>query len=107
MNHKFGWLAPDGSFVECGSYEHVSIARDLVKKFYPDDPNYHWDDILLAKGWVHIGISAFDHEYVFWWNKFLTEPQKAFLKPYFEDSDIKICYSAICKWDKEMDGIYR
>ena len=82
--YKLGWLAPDGSFLECGCFEHVSVAKELVEKFYPNEPSSHYDDVLLDKGWVHIGISAIDHDYYFWWNKFLTEPQKQFMKPYFE-----------------------
>ena len=102
--YKLGWLAPDGSFLECGCFEHVSVAKELVEKFYPNEPSNHYDDVLLDKGWVHIGISAIDHDYYFWWNNFLTEPQKQFMKPYFETDEIKIFYSAICKWDRDMGG---
>lgn len=102
-----GWLAPDGSFFECCSYDHVSTARELVDKFgYPDIVDLQRipaDDNLMNHGWCYIGISSFlSHEWRVGWNKFLTENQKRFLKPYFEESDLPVNEFAVMRWKREV-----
>lgn len=102
-NLKTGWLAPDGSFFECNSYDHNDEAKHIIKKIGYECPNNHYDDFLMEKGWVYIGISVFlNREWRVGWNKFLTYPQKQFLKPYFEDNIPMVCY-AQCKWEQEME----
>lgn len=104
---KLGWLSPDGKLIECGSYEHISIAHDLVKQYKyateilnrkPDD------DVLVDNGWVHIGISSFDHKYVVWWNyrKLLSYEQKQYLEPYFENKD-SVTDSCYMHWEEDND----
>lgn len=102
-----GWLSPDGSFVQCGTYEHLAIAKSLVDKYYPNDPNTHNDDILYNNGWVHITISQLDHAYRIGWSKYLTEYQKQFLKRYFESDIIVISKFDIIKWRLENGEDYQ
>jgi len=105
---KTGWLSPDGELYECSSYDHVSTAHEIIDRFniacglddklrtIPDD------DILLQHGWVYIGISCFlCHEWRIGWTKFLTEYQKEFLRPYFED-EIKVNSLAVDRWNTEV-----
>lgn len=104
-----GWLAPDGSFFQCYSYDHLEEAREIVDKLgYPDinseGKRIHADDNLMAHGWCYIGISCFMcHEWRIGWKKFLTEYQKQFLRPYFEESDLPVNEFAVMKWERETE----
>lgn len=92
---RLGWLSPDGDFIECGSYNHVSTARDLCARlgYHPENFERTADDtLLLNHGWAYIGKSELDYCYRIYWNRFLTEQQKAVLKEYLEcDSLDKYC----------------
>lgn len=105
-NLKTGWLAPDGSFFPCYSYDHAEEAREIVTKLGYSTIEYpHADDNLMAHGWCYIGISSFFcHEWRIGWNKFLTDLQKNFLKPYFE-SDLPVNDFAKMRWERENDGL--
>ena len=91
---KTGWLSPNGELYECTSYDHTDAARKIVSVFgYSPvtEQNYSWsaDDILMANRWVYIGISSLGvKEWRIGWKTFLTESQKIYLKPYFEDQHI-------------------
>ena len=100
---KVGWLSPSGELVECPYFDHYSTARELVNKLgYTSRPSTANDDILVEHGWVHIGISLLGtKEWAIFWKGFLTESQKNFLKPYFEDEERPMCLSARLKWEKE------
>jgi len=107
LNLKLGWLSPDGKLVECGSYEHMSVARDLVDKHKYVRPLLERkpdDDILIDNGWAHIGISALEHRYVIWWNqrRILSNEQKNFLFPYFADKDL-VTSSCWINWEEDND----
>ena len=94
---KTGWLSPTGEFCEAGLYEHIGIAKALADELHL--PSYDFqtnrsisdDDKLLRNGWVYIGIGVFfEHEWrITWWGS-LSPEQIAFLKPYFEESEIPV-----------------
>lgn len=98
-----GWLAPDGSFFECHSYDHNAEAKEIVDKIEYECTDNHYDDFLMKKGWVYIGISSYGrHEWRIGWKNFLTNAQKVFLKPYFEESHIPVIEYAVWKWESEV-----
>lgn len=101
---KTGWLSPGGDFFPCYSYDHEEEARKIVDKFgYPEIENSHADDNLMSHGWAYVGISDFMcHEWRIGWEKFLTEPQKQFLRPYFEESNLPVNDLAVWKWEREV-----
>jgi hypothetical protein len=100
-----GWLAPNGDFYPCEVYDHVEVAREIIDKLnVPRDGRYHSDDILWSSGWVKItrfflGVK----EQGIVWDKFLTEYQKQFLRPYFEENDELVSFASKARWDREMD----
>lgn len=87
---KTGWLSPCGDFTECGCYEHLKAADKIVELFgyatFFNDRINDSDDTLMYYGWAYIGKSSIDHTYRVGWERFLTEQQKAFLAPYFEEA---------------------
>ena len=92
-NLKQGWLSPLGELYECGSYDHIDAADKIMRIYKYSNITPHTgfsaasDDILRSNGWVYIGISSWGcHEWRIGWKNFLTESQKAFLKPYFDDT---------------------
>lgn len=105
---RTGWLSPDGELYECSSYDHMTEARKIVKKFsYPptSSQRYSWnaDDTLMAKRWVYIGISSLgEREWRIRWSGFLTESQKRFLKPYFEDKYMPVNENSKTRYEEEM-----
>lgn len=104
---KIGWLSPDGSFFECDAYGHTEEAREIVDKFGYSNINLEGrymqeDDNLMSHGWCYIGMSDFMcNEWRICWNKFLTENQKQFLNPYFENDDLSINKLSIWRWEQE------
>lgn len=103
-----GWLAPDGSFYACNHYEHVETAGEIVNKynyseFDSEGKHIPADDNLLNRGWCYIGIFLFwVHEWRIFWNKYLTEYQKRFLKPYFENGGLPVNDISKLDWEKEQ-----
>lgn len=94
-----GWLSTNGDFYPCSVYEHISLAREILK----DETANRADDILADCGFVSITISQLGvKEWRIYWKHFLTEAQKNFLKPYFEDN---MAVNSITKmrWEKEND----
>lgn len=107
MDLTTGWLSPNGEMYTCGSYDHVSTAEELVKKYKYVSTVYFsvCDDLLMERGWVYIGISSLGaHEWRIGWKKFLTESQKSFLRPYFEDSEIPVSSMSRINWENEFDS---
>lgn len=100
-----GWLAPNGDFYKCEVFDHVELAAEIVDKLnIQRGGRYHYDDILLSYGWVKITRSLLIRkEQNIIWDKFLTEYQKQFLRPYFEENDELIAFSSKARWDRETD----
>lgn len=101
-----GWLAPNGDFYKCEVFDHVGVAADIIDKLnIQRGGRYHSDDILLSGGWVKITRSLLGvKEQNIVWDKFLTEYQKQFLRPYFEKNDELVSWVAKKRWDYETDN---
>ena len=99
-----GWLAPDGSFYQTGTMEHLAYARELMTQYYKHDgyvPNE--DDVLLKHGWCKITIMTFlAHGYYFVWKRHLTAEQKAAIKPIYEANRDRIVRSNRYDMDEEL-----
>ena len=100
-----GWLAPNGDFYECAVFDHIEAARDIVDKISVQrNGKHHPDEILLSAGWVQITRSLLGaKEQNIFWERFLTEYQKQFLRPYFEENDEPVSSVAVMRWEYEMD----
>ena len=100
-----GWLDPNGDFYPCAVFEHVALAEDIVNDLeLVSATTYHADDVLLKHGWVQITRSLLGmKEQNIFWERYLTEYQKNFLKPYFEENDGPVSPIAIMRWEYEMD----
>lgn len=102
-----GFLSPQGEYIKCSTYEHISVARDICKANGWE--SYHsCDDILLQHGYAHMTLSLLGKkEYCVYWERFLTEEQKNWFKPIFEadetDDVISISWPTRCKFEQEMD----
>ena len=93
-----GWLAPNGTFYACRVYEHISLAREILK----DDNANRADEKLHDWGFAEITISQLGiKEWRVYWKNFLTDEQKNFLKPYFEDDKFPMGYVSKMRWDQE------
>lgn len=99
---KCGWLSSSGEFVQCEPYEHMAVAQGLIasKALYSVA-----DDYLLDHGWVKIYRESFNgHKWHVDWKGFLSDPQKSFLRPIFEDCENDIyaycryCWEIECEW---------
>lgn len=94
-----GWLSPNGTFTQCNVYDHISTAYKLlgVDTSRPDEK-------LHDAGYAEITISQLGvKEWRVYWKNFLTDEQKNFLKPYFEDENRGMAYVSKMRWDKEND----
>lgn len=100
-----GWLAPNGDFYPCEVFDHIGAAEDIIDRLNIQiNGRYSSDDILWHSGWVKITRSSIGmKEQNIVWEKYLTEYQKNFLKPYFEENDGQISSTAIILWEHEMD----
>lgn len=99
-----GWLAPDGDMYECDLFDHIEAAANICRKFKYEERG-SLDDILLKHSWVHITCSLAPYrKFYIEWDKFLTEPQKSFLRPYFENELVNT--SACSRWEQEVDNDY-
>ena len=95
---KTGWLSPEGDFIFCNTYEHIVTAREILQNPYVKNP----DGILEDAGWAQITISQLGlKEQRVYWKHFLTEEQKNFLKPYFEDNDLSVDCMTRMRWEME------
>lgn len=93
-----GWLSPNGEFIKCGVYEHISTAYKILGVDYTSRP----DEKLHDAGYAEITISQLGvKEWRVYWKHFLTEEQKNFLKPYFEDETRSMGYVSLIHWNKE------
>ncbi len=104
-----GWLSPTGEFLKAALYEHISIARKVAEELHL--PNYDFqrersisaDTALERAGWVYIGIGTFmDYEWRIGGSELPWTPeQKAFLRQYFEESDIPVNQVSRDRWEFE------
>lgn len=99
---KTGWLSPNGDFYPCNVYEHISCARKILK----DENASRADERLQDGGFAEITISQMGvKSWRVYWKHFLTEPQKNFLKPYFEDDVFPMDDFVKMRWEKENDDV--
>lgn len=108
-----GWLSPTGELTVCDYFEHTAVAEELVLKLGGSATLLsegeririlRVDDMLLSAGWVKISMSLLGKkEWAIYWEKFLTEWQKAALRPYFEESEIPVGPTGKIKWSREVD----
>ncbi|MBQ8357892.1 MAG: hypothetical protein IJX39_08825 [Clostridia bacterium] len=95
---KTGWLSPSGDFYPCGVYEHMDCARKILK----DEAASRPDEKLHDCGFAEITISQMGvKEWRVYWKNFLTDEQKNFLKPYFEDDVRPMAYVPKMRWEQE------
>lgn len=97
---KTGWLSPTGEFFPCDTFEHIAVAEKLAGE------SYKADEILMKRGFVHISISLLGRkEWAIFWDlrHNLTPEQVRFLRPYFEENTFPVCFSAKCRWEKEIN----
>lgn len=104
-NLKIGWLSPSGELVECCSYDHIAAAKEIADT-RGMAAAWHPDDALMGAGWAYIGLSSFGtRELRIGWGKFLTDYQKNFLKPYFENEFIPVNGVAMMRWAEENGNL--
>ena len=83
-----GFVSPEGKFYECGYFEHIKLADELLNKVYNQQSNNPVDK-LCKNGWViiqssFIGFSGDDMYHT----PQLTKEQK----DWFEENSQKISY---------------
>ena len=113
-----GWLSPDGEFIPCPSYAHISTARDIVEKI-GTTTKYKWhlrnnspDGILYGNGWISIEIrTMWEHGIEFCRNYYapVTDIQAKMLREYAERDDVKpflteYCLKVLQSLDDYIDG---
>lgn len=108
-NLECGWLSPDGTLYCCNWGDHIAVAGDLVEAFgYVRKLDEHLrlpasDDVLLENRWAHITLSLIGmKEWRIYWYRSLTDSQKTFLKPYFED-EIPVPSYIMRQWKNETE----
>lgn len=95
-----GWLSPNGDFYPCRVYEHTSLARKILN----DETASLADDKLQDRGFAKITLSNLGvKKWSIYWTHFLTEQQKNFIKPYFEDDTFPMGESTKLCWEMEND----
>lgn len=101
-----GWLDPAGNFYPCETFEHYDVAVVLVDRLFPEIMDERCeDDILKERGWVQITRSLIGKkEQSIYWDRFLTEYQKQFLRQYFEENDEPISLASKMKWEREINA---
>lgn len=97
-----GWLSPSGEFIQCDPYEHIATAEKLAGDKVP---YFQADEYLMNHGWVKIYRGSYlDHKWHINWHGFLSEPQKSYLKPIFEDSIIDLYAYCLDDLEKELNN---
>ena len=84
---QWGWLAPDGEFIECDPRDHWLVASDLTEARGIDRADQSSSDILIVHGWIQISyLTLIGHGYIFMSNyKKATDNQKQFLREFIEN----------------------
>ena len=111
MNIETGWLDPAGDFYQCDVMDHHYFAECFLKDIKNSFDDHRLDSIkdpeeqLENAGWVKITRSIFNREYSVIWgvHKTLSEYQKNYLRPIFENKDVDLCFTSICRLEKEME----
>ncbi len=99
---RCGWLSSSGQFIQCEPYEHIAVAQKLVNDKVP---YFVADDYLLDHGWVKIyRESFFGHKWHIYWKGFLSNDQKSFLRPIFDNPENDICVFCRDCWEDEQNG---
>ena len=100
-----GWLDTTGDFYPCEVFDHIEEARGIVNDLgLVSRTKRHADEILLEYGWVQITRSLIGiKEQNIFWDRFLTEYQKNFLRPYFEENDEPVSWAAQKRWEYETN----
>jgi hypothetical protein len=104
-----GWLNPVGEFIPCSPYEHMSYAHKFVEKYKlgglsSTNDKRADDDRLIGAGWVKISVSAIGkHEWRIWWERTLGTEQIMFLRNYFDNSEIPVCFGSQYHWDQDVN----
>ena len=108
---NLGWLSPTGEFIQCALMDHLSVAREIADELnYPKyddikDKLLHPDEQLLRNGWVHITrFQLGAHEYVVYWQRHLTQEQKRYLEPFFNDDNSLIDRLSRFEWEEEINN---
>lgn len=54
MKYLIGFLAPDGTFTECDSYEHLELAKEIAEKKFqkPYLSGIKAEDLLFENGYI-------------------------------------------------------
>lgn len=78
-----GFLAPDGKFTECDSWEHTTTAKEIVQKTYNSDIKSGLDaeKFLFEKGYVSFNARSANHKWISDTGNIilLTEQQRDFI----------------------------
>lgn len=104
-----GFLAPDGTFTECDSWEHMQTAENIAKEKYNKtfQHSYEAEQYLYEVGYVgfyaravgYIWISRIDNRIIL-----LTEAQKDFVISHLakaNNKDQKESMEDLLKWNDE------
>lgn len=76
-----GWLAPDGSLLECKDHAHLDMARTLVEHFGIDNHDQRPDQALINRGWIRISLMTYgDTGLTFWGTTHITPLQRMALE---------------------------
>lgn len=94
-----GWLSWPGKFTACKPYDHLAIAEELANGMALYSVA---DDYLLDHGYVKIYRESFcGHKWFIAWRGFLSEAQKSYLRPIFEDAQNDIHVHCRECWENE------
>lgn len=81
-----GWLAPNGEMRKAEYLGHLVLAEKICDELYPDNSILWPDDKLMDIGYVHITrLSSCGYDVIILHNRFLTEEQKNYIRPYVEE----------------------
>lgn len=76
-----GWLAPDGSLIECKDHAHLDEARSILKHFGIANDDWRPDQVLINRGWIRISLMTYgDTGLTFWGSDHITPFQRMALE---------------------------
>ena len=104
-----GFLAPDGTFTECDSWEHMQTAENIAKEKYNRTfrHSYEAEQYLYEVGYVGFYARAVTHTWVSQVNRriiLLTDVQKDFVIDHLaraNNNDQKKSMEDLLKWSDE------
>ncbi|MBQ5735391.1 MAG: hypothetical protein IIV51_08430 [Lachnospiraceae bacterium] len=80
-----GWLSPSGEFYSCSQYGHITLANELVRKYYIKlySARYATDEFLLNSNWLKLYTNGIGHSnnfsYTYTKKKIITDDQFSWL----------------------------